>query len=166
MKKTINKIVGLFSLGLLLFAAQTSYASSETKEFFQDAWQFMEKHAADGGAEFRQSYGKNADELKDYVHCGEKKCNLRSRRCMVKERKLLPNKYICVSIEEVNSYKKSGYKESEGQNKIISAMKDFKKKCYDAKETSGNVKRYCARKIGEKIEIMAAQKKKRACEVI
>ncbi len=166
MKKTINKIVGLFSLGLLLFAAQTSYANSETQEFFQDAWQFMEKHAEDGGAEFRKSYGKDAGELEDYVHCGETRCNLRYRRCMVKERKLLPNKYVCVSKDEVNSYKKSGYKESEGQNKIISAMKDLKKECYNAKNTTGNVTRYCARKIGDRVEIMAAQKKKRACEVV
>lgn len=166
MKKTINKIVGLFSLGLLLFAAQISYANSKNEDFFKDAWTFMEEHAADGGAGFKTSYGKDSEELKDIVHCGNIRCNLRYRSCLVKERKILPDKYICVAKNEVDSYKRSGYKDSKGNNIFMSTMQDLKKECYDAKDSTGNVKKYCARKIGDEVQISAAQDSKRSCDVV
>ena len=83
MKKTINKIVGLFSLGLLLFAAQVSYARSDTQTMFQDAWSFMQSNTADSAAGFKKSFGANEAASLNIVNCGPKKCNLNFRVCLL-----------------------------------------------------------------------------------
>jgi hypothetical protein len=54
MKKTINKIIKLFSLGLLLLAVTDSYAQSPEQKSYQDAWSFMESHTQDGGKKFKE----------------------------------------------------------------------------------------------------------------
>lgn len=62
MKKTISKIISLFSLGLLLFAVSDAYAS-KGQIAPVDAWQFMKEHTADEGKAFREKFGDNISEV-------------------------------------------------------------------------------------------------------
>ena len=172
MKKTINKIVGLFSLGLLLFAAHTSYARTDNQTLYQDAWSFMEKNTTDSASSFKQSFGKDASEIINIVNCGPKKCNLNFRKCMARKIDEDRTDYICVKSGDVANYQKQGYAESSGgtnsRKEKRKANKD--KECYEAKVASGNtdaqVKVYCAKITGDRVEIMAGETEKKTCDVV
>ena len=191
MKKTISKIIRLFSLGLLMFAATDSYAQSSEQKFFQDAWSFMEEHTADGGAEFRSKYGDKAGGHLNIVDCGVRKCNLNFRKCLAKDKSKLemglyyynhPIKsikgnaetvdYICVKDSEVEKYEKRGYvrKDSGGANPGQKTKKKPKteKNCYEAKISGDQQsKTYCAKITGDKVEVSSGTKRGwRVCEVI
>lgn len=175
MKKTICKIIGLFSLGLLLFAATDSYAQSSEQKFFQDAWGFMKSNTKDGGAEFRSKYGEKAgDHIVNIVNCGKRKCNLNFRKCLAKETSKKENwiDYICVKNEDAEKYKERGYEEkaaggvNPGQKTKKKAKKE--KDCYEAKVSGDQQsKTYCAKLTGDKVEISSGTEKgRRVCEVI
>ena len=53
----MNKIIGLFSFGLLMFAATITYAKADTRAEVSDAWTFMEENTKDKGAGFKAHIG-------------------------------------------------------------------------------------------------------------
>ena len=171
MKKTINKIVGLFSLGLLLFAAQYSYAKTGAETMFQDAWEFMGKRTSDSGSGFKQTFGKNISEVASIVTCGPKKCNLAFRKCMAKKIDDDRTDYLCVETGDVASYKQQGYAESSGgANSHKDSKKAKDKECYEAKvasdSTNAQVKVYCAKVTGDTVEILAGESEDKTCQVV
>ena len=175
MKKTINKIIKLFSCGLLLFAVTNAYAQSAQQALYQDAWTFMEKNTKDKGAAFKERYGKEAGRAVNIINCGEKKCNLNFRVCL--ERKTSPFKkdFICTTKDEAESFKKGGYTESSGgYGSLKNFAKDHQiktlgKDCYEA-NNNGNAnqqtKVYCAKETGDRVEIKAGESGIGTCEVV
>lgn len=171
MKKTINKIIGLFSLGLLLFAATDSYAQSAEKKLFQDAWTFMSEHTKDGGAAFRSKYGNEEGSHLNIVDCGPRKCNLNFRKCMSRKDGKTKVDYRCAKEDEVAKLKQRGFVESSGGKNPGQKTKKAKKEkdCYEAKiaNTNQEAKIYCTKVIGERVEVMSAvSENKGRCEVV
>lgn len=171
MKKTINKIIGLFSLGLLLFAVTDSYAQPVEKKIFQDAWTFMSEHTKDGGAAFRSKYGNEGSSHFNIVDCGPRKCNLNFRRCMSRKDGKTKVDYRCAKEDEVAKLKQRGFVESSGGKNPGQKTKKTKKEkdCYEAKIDNTNQKAtvYCTKVIGERVEVMSAVSENRGrCEVV
>ena len=191
MKTTINKIIGLFSLGLFLFAARDLCAQELQNEahetLHQSAWDFMKKNTKDGGAQFRADYGETEGIVGDIVNCGYVKCNLNYQVCLERRNKAgtiakdwlikrlfnspMPTdlkEYVCVDPEEVESYKEDGYTESEGFSNRQSRWRGLStNNCYEAKVAgTAQAKFYCIKAIDGKVEVRAGENNKKTCEVV
>ena len=166
MKKTINKFIKLFSLGLLLFAVDISYAQSPQKKLFEDAWKFIERRSEDKGAQFRKTYGDNKDALSNVINCGKIRCNLDSRACLQKKSENSQTSFICVQKNDVYIYKKQGYSEVATQAKKAMPKGE---NCYKAR-TNDNVNRqttvYCVEAISDRIEVSAGEDDDTTCGVV
>ena len=96
MKKTINKIMGLFSLGLLLFAVEIPYAHATRGIEHQDAWEFMDKNVKEHSAQFKADFGNENNLKADEVICGKRICNIKKNVCLEKKSSTTGLDYICV----------------------------------------------------------------------
>lgn len=98
MMKATNKIFTFVLLGLLTLAAPLSYAADTGKNAskevenkseelmpFQDAWQFLKENTNEY-SKFTNAFGQNAaDIVSNVIDCGERRCNLDTSSCLVKE---------------------------------------------------------------------------------
>lgn len=171
MKKTINKIFGLFSFGLLLFAAEIPYAQASGEIKHQDAWSFMKEHTSDGGSAFRASFGQESDLKSTKVVCGKRLCNIALNTCMEKKVQNRDSDYICVRRKEISRFEKVGYSVIAGGATSTSKTEDLGEQCYQVKKTGAsgdNMKAtvYCAKSLGDKIEVSVGETESHTCDVI
>ncbi len=193
MKKTISKIISLFSLGLLLFAVPDTYAAdNEAKPV--DAWKFMEENSADGGKAFKERFGEDSSQLIDhlgYIVCGGKACNSDTKYCVTyKKAENKRRRWRCIDKDKLAEYKKDGWEQASGdgvspeldalrnnsetkrgQKKAIrrDLRQDENENCFKAKKLTDDqqTSSYCIEKIGTTLTVRAAEKAGgKSCEVV